>query len=66
MSPDIINRKDKLTKLTWFISERLSKLGIEYSETPSSRMERIEPHSIQPWALHLRADTTRKEKDKHL
>ncbi len=33
----------------------LSNLGIKYSETPSNRMERTEPYSIQPWASCLQS-----------
>ena len=52
------------TTQTQRFNSPLSKLGIEYSETPCNRMETIESYSIQPWAPRLQADTTREEKDK--
>lgn len=42
----------------------LSKLSMEYENTPSERVESIEPYSIQPWAPRLQAETSSDEKSK--
>ena len=51
-------------KPTQRFNSPLSRLSTEFAGTTSSRVEKIEPYSIQPWLARLRADTTKEEKSK--